>query len=66
VAASAEGAPHNEMEALQAEMRFLRFQAPWAYGRVLFALLRRAPVDNWVNVRYRLMDVAEKRLVHGA
>ncbi len=44
-------------------LRFLRFQAPWAYGRKLFALLRRAPVENWANVCYRLMDVAEKRLV---
>ena len=32
-------APHNEKAAIQAEMRFLRFQAPWAYGNTVFVLL---------------------------
>ena len=51
---SAEG-----MVAIQAVLRFLRFQAPCAYGRNVFALLRRAPAERWVNRRYRLMDVVE-------
>ena len=58
-------APHNEKVEIHTEMRFLRFQAPWAYGRKLFALLRRASVENWANVCYRLMDVAERKCVRG-
>jgi len=33
------GAPHTATCQFHAEMRFLRFQAPWAYGKTLFALL---------------------------
>ncbi len=58
-------APHNVKVALQAEMRFLRFQAPWAYGRNVFALLRRAPAERWANIRYRRMNEAPKRRVRG-
>ncbi len=54
-------APHNEKVAMQAETRFLRFQAPWALGRNAFALLCRAPAARWANVRYRLMDMVENR-----
>ena len=50
---------------MSAVLRFLRFQAPWTYGRKLFALLRRALVENWANVRHRLMDVTEKRRIRG-
>ena len=57
----AEGAPHKEKVAAYTVLRFLRFQAPWAYGRTVFALLRRAPAERWANIRHRLMDVAEKR-----
>ena len=53
-------APQNVKVAIPAELRFLRFQAPWAYGSNLFALLRRAPAERWANIRYRLMDVAEQ------
>jgi hypothetical protein len=35
----AEAAPHKETCQCQAVMRFLRFQAPWAYGRTVFVLL---------------------------
>jgi len=48
-----------------AAMRFLRFQAPWAYGGNVFALLRKALVGNWANIRYRRMDVAENRHIRG-
>jgi hypothetical protein len=44
-------------------MRFLRFQAPWAYGRTVFVLLRNTLAGNWVNVRDTLMDVASRRRV---
>jgi hypothetical protein len=43
----------------QAKMRFLRFQAPWAYGRNVCALLRRALAEQGANIRYQHMDVAE-------
>ncbi len=62
-------APHNEKVVIHAEMRFLRFQAPWALGKKVFVLLRSALVERWVNIRHRLMDVAEKRArthSHGA
>ncbi len=45
---------------MQAELRFLRFQAPWADGWTLFALLRKALAEHWVNIRHRLMDAVEK------
>ena len=51
---------------MHAEVRFLRFQAPWAYGRKVFALLRNAPAETWANVHYRRMDVTEKRHVRDA
>ncbi len=60
-----EGATHSEKVATSAVLRFLRFQSPWAYGRRLFVLLRRAPAERWANVRYRLMDVAETPCVRG-
>ena len=41
-------------------MRFLRFQAPWAYGRKVFVLLRSTLTEREANVRYRLTDVAEQ------
>ncbi len=56
-----EGAPHNEKVAMHTVLRFLRFQAPWAYGRNLFVLLRSTPAKRWANIRHRLMDVAETR-----
>ncbi len=46
-------------------LRFLRFQAPWAYGRRVFALLRRALTERWVNIHHRLMDAVEKWRVRG-
>jgi len=52
---SAEG-----MVAIQAVLRFLRFQAPWAYGRKVFVLLRKTPAERWANIRDRLTDVAEQ------
>ncbi len=51
--------------AIHAEVRFLRFQAPWAYGRNVFVLLRRTLKERWANIRYRLMDVAEQWRVRG-
>jgi hypothetical protein len=65
VAAQTYAAPHNVKVALQTEMRFLRFQAPWAYGRKRFVLLRRTLAENWVNVRYRRRDVAQNRRIRG-
>ena len=65
VATSSIRSPAKEKVAIQAVLRFLRFQAPWAYGRRLFALLRRAPADTWANIRHRLMDAVEKWSVRG-
>jgi len=62
VAASSIAAPHTAKVARHAEMRFLRFQAPWTCGRKVFALLRRAQADNWVNIRDRVMEMSEKRV----
>ena len=41
-------------------MRFLRFQAPWAYGRNLFVLLRRTQADNVANMCYQRMEMDEQ------
>ena len=57
----AEAAPHNATWQFHTAMRFLWFQAPWAYGRKVFALLRNALAENWANVRFWRMDVAKKR-----
>ena len=69
----AHAAPHKETCQYHAEMRFLRFQAPWADGRNVFALLRNALADTWANGRSRLMDgakntggVRERQRVHDA
>ena len=58
VATSRRSSPAYRTVATQAEMRFLRFQAPWADGRNVFALLRRARMARWANIRHRLMDAA--------
>ena len=57
-------APHTEKVAVHAETRFLRFQAPWADGRRLSALLRRAPAKTWANLRHQRMEGAEQWRVY--
>ncbi len=59
--AQSEVAPHIVQVAIQADLRFLRFQAPWASGKKVFILLRSTPAERWVNIRHRLLDVAGKR-----
>jgi hypothetical protein len=46
--------------AVQNVLRFLRFQAPWAYGRNFFALLSQSAGGELVKIRNRRMEVAEK------
>ncbi len=60
VAVQSIGCPAEGDVAIHAEMRFLRFQAPWAYGRKLFVLLRSTLAEREANVRYRLTDIAEQ------
>ena len=60
VMASSKAAPHKAKVVVHKVMRFLRFQAPWAYGRNVFALLRKAPAENWADIRSQRMNAAEK------
>ena len=58
-------APQNVKVAIPTELRFLRFQAPWAYGRKLFVLLRSTLANNWAHIRHELMDAVRKGPVRG-
>jgi len=44
--------PAEQLVATSTEMRVQRFQAPWASGKIVFALLRSAQADTLVKSRW--------------